>query len=65
MNLNALGRVFIIPGTPWHTATIVMHRIPPGDIYIQKKKFSFFFPVTTCLIISAAISLLLNFLGKK
>ncbi|OIO00680.1 DUF2905 domain-containing protein [Candidatus Desantisbacteria bacterium CG_4_10_14_0_8_um_filter_48_22] len=73
MNFNALGRTFIILGVLLAIlgfALVVMHRMPgtgklPGDIYIQKKNFSFFFPVTTCLIISAAISLLINLLGKK
>ncbi|MEX0802152.1 MAG: DUF2905 domain-containing protein [Candidatus Binatia bacterium] len=31
----------------------------PGDIYIQRERFSFYFPLTTCLLISALISLVL------
>jgi uncharacterized protein HemY len=31
----------------------------PGDIYIQRERFSFFFPLMTCLIISVIISLVL------
>jgi hypothetical protein len=36
----------------------------PGDIYIKKENFSFFFPLTTCIIISVAISLILWLLRK-
>ncbi|MPZ75525.1 MAG: DUF2905 family protein [Deltaproteobacteria bacterium] len=31
----------------------------PGDIYIQRERFDFYFPLTTCLLISALISLVL------
>ena len=31
----------------------------PGDLYIQRERFSFYFPLTTCLLISALISLVL------
>lgn len=37
----------------------------PGDIYIQKKNFSFFFPITTSILISIAVSLILIFLRHK
>lgn len=37
----------------------------PGDIYIQKENFSFYFPLTTCIIISAVISLILLFFGRR
>ena len=40
----------------------------PGDIIIQKKDFGFFFPLTTCIIISLVLTILINFvlwiLGK-
>ncbi|MCM8780511.1 MAG: DUF2905 domain-containing protein [Candidatus Omnitrophica bacterium] len=41
----------------------VVHKVPflgrlPGDIYIQKKNFSFYFPITTSLLISAILSLI-------
>lgn len=31
----------------------------PGDIYIKRESFSFYFPLTTCIIISLIISLIL------
>ena len=33
----------------------------PGDILIQKENFSFYFPITTALIISAVLTVILNF----
>jgi len=32
----------------------------PGDIYIRKKNFSFYFPLTTCLLLSILLTLILN-----
>ena len=29
----------------------------PGDIHIQRGRFSFYFPLTTCIIVSIVISL--------
>lgn len=36
----------------------------PGDISVDKPGFSFYFPITTCIVISLVISLLLKFFGK-
>jgi hypothetical protein len=33
----------------------------PGDIFLQKGNFRFFFPVVTCLIISAVLTIIINF----
>ena len=30
----------------------------PGDIYIKRDNFSFYFPITTCIIITSIISLI-------
>ncbi|MDD4170570.1 MAG: DUF2905 domain-containing protein [Desulfotomaculaceae bacterium] len=37
----------------------------PGDIYIRKGNFTFYFPLVTCLIISIILTLIFNFLGRK
>ncbi len=37
----------------------------PGDIAIQKKNFSFYFPITTCIIISIIFSLIMWLLSKR
>ncbi|MEW6296516.1 MAG: DUF2905 domain-containing protein [Thermodesulfobacteriota bacterium] len=31
----------------------------PGDIYIQRDNFSFYFPLATCLLVSVLLSLVL------
>lgn len=37
----------------------------PGDIYIKKENFTFYFPVVTCIIISIILSLILNVFGRR
>ncbi len=32
----------------------------PGDIYIESENFRFFFPVVTCLLISAGLTIIIN-----
>lgn len=36
----------------------------PGDISIERERFSFYFPLTTCIIISVIISLVLYFFRR-
>ena len=36
----------------------------PGDIYIQRERFTFYFPLTTCLVISVIITLVLYFFRR-
>lgn len=40
----------------------------PGDVHIQREKFSFHFPVVTCIVLSIVLTILLNlvlrFFGK-
>ncbi|MGE5215647.1 MAG: DUF2905 domain-containing protein [Chloroflexota bacterium] len=36
----------------------------PGDISIQREGYSFYFPITTCILISAIISLVLYFFRR-
>jgi hypothetical protein len=32
----------------------------PGDIFLQKGNFQFFFPLVTCLVLSAVLTLIIN-----
>jgi uncharacterized protein HemY len=51
--LVVLGLVFSYGGKiPW-----LGHL--PGDIYIQRERFTFYFPLTTCIVISILITLVL------
>ncbi|HXV28272.1 MAG TPA: DUF2905 domain-containing protein [bacterium] len=37
----------------------------PGDIYIRKGSFTFYFPLMTCLILSLILTLVFTLFGKK
>lgn len=55
----ALGVIILIAGRiPW------IGRLP-GDILIQKKNFTFYFPLATSILISIILSLLFWFLGRR
>jgi len=36
----------------------------PGDISVERGRFSFYFPVTTCILVSIIISLVLYFFRR-
>lgn len=65
--MQEIGKTLIIFGTILLIAGLFLtffHKIPilgklPGDIYIQKKSFSFYFPLTTSILISLILSLIL------
>lgn len=37
----------------------------PGDIYIRKENFSFYFPITTFLLLSLILTLIANFIFRR
>ena len=59
--LTTLGIVLVVAGL----LVTFSGRLPvrlgrlPGDIYIHGKNSSFYFPLTTCIVLSALFSLLL------
>ena len=65
--MNGLGRPLIIMGLVLLTVGIIVTiapRIPrigklPGDIYLKRENFSFYFPLGTCIVLSALLSLIL------
>ena len=65
--MNGLGRPLIIMGLILLTVGIIVTlapRIPwigklPGDIYLKRENFSFYFPLGTCIVLSALLSLIL------
>lgn len=70
---SSIGKIFIIFGLIMLAVggiMILAGRIPwigrlPGDIYIQKKNFTFYFPLTTSIIISVFLSLLFWYLSRR
>lgn len=65
--MNGPGRPLIILGLLLVAAGLVISfapRIPwlgrlPGDISIKREHFSFYFPLATCILISAVVSFIL------
>jgi uncharacterized protein HemY len=56
--LVVIGAVVMLAGKlPW-----LGHL--PGDISIQRDRFSFYFPITTCIVISVIVSLVLYFFRR-
>ncbi|MFH1854013.1 MAG: DUF2905 domain-containing protein [Candidatus Omnitrophota bacterium] len=71
--MNTLGRFLILAGIILIIAGLVFSfagKIPwigklPGDIYIKRENVSFYFPVTTSILLSIVISLILFFIGRR
>ncbi len=54
-----VGGLFLISGRlPW------IGRLP-GDLVIQRKNFTFYFPLATSILLSIIISFILWFLGRR
>jgi len=37
----------------------------PGDIFIQKEHFSFYFPVVTCIVLSILLTIIINIFTRR
>ncbi|MFN3505718.1 MAG: DUF2905 domain-containing protein [Caldimicrobium sp.] len=68
-----LGKFFLILGLVLIIIGLLLTfspKIPflgklPGDIYIKKENFTFYFPLATSILISLLLTLLLNLLLRK
>lgn len=62
--LIAIGLLIVIVGVLWPW----LSRLPlgrlPGDFHIEREGFSFYFPLSTGLIVSIVISLILWFFRR-
>ncbi|SET08504.1 Protein of unknown function [Nitrosomonas marina] len=63
--LITLGIILLIIGVAWPVLSKLPFGRLPGDIYIEKENFTFYFPLTTGLLISIILSVLLWFLTRK
>ena len=62
--LIVLGVALVVAGLAWPwLAKLGLGRLP-GDIHIEREGYSFYFPITTGLIVSAVVSLILWLLRK-
>ena len=62
--LITLGLLLLVAGIAWPLlAKLGLGRLP-GDIRFARGGFTFFFPIVTCLVVSAVISIVLWLLRK-
>lgn len=55
--LVVIGVVCIAVGIAWPWLTRIGLGRLPGDIRVEREGFGFFFPITTCIVISLVLSL--------
>ena len=60
------GIALVLAGVLW----LAIERIPgmgrlPGDIHIERKNWSFHFPIVTSIIVSIVLTILLNLFLRK
>ncbi|MEK6564534.1 MAG: DUF2905 domain-containing protein [Candidatus Omnitrophota bacterium] len=61
-----LGLVIVLLGV----FLLIFGKIPflgklPGDIYVSRKNFTFYFPFVTCILLSLIFSLIMRLWSKK
>jgi len=57
--LIILGAALIVLGVAWPwLARLGLGRLP-GDIHVERDGFSFYFPITTSIVVSLVLSLIL------
>jgi len=70
--MPAMGKMLIFAGVvliAMGLAFMFADKIPflgrlPGDIYIKKERFSFYFPITTSIILSIIFTILFSIFKK-
>ncbi len=73
MTLDALGKLLIGIGlllVVVGSVLVLGGRVPwfgrlPGDIYVERGNWSFYFPLTTSLLISVVLSLLVWLISRR
>jgi DUF2905 family protein len=71
--LSDLGRVLIVAGVVIAVvgvALVFVGRVPwlgrlPGDVHIERGNWSFHFPIVTSLLLSAVLTLVFYFVGRR
>lgn len=70
----SLGKVLVVLGLALAALGVVVVLLDragislgqlPGDIRVEGKRGSFYFPIVTCVVLSVVASLLLHLLTKK
>jgi hypothetical protein len=52
------GLIFLAAGLGWRWLVNIQFGHLPGDIHIVREGFSFYFPITSCIVISLVIAVL-------
>jgi hypothetical protein len=68
--LLGAGVVMVILGTMLLLAGSLSGKVPwigrlPGDIYIERGNFRFYFPLATSIVVSILLTLILSFFGRR
>ena len=72
-DLGGLGRLLILAGLGLAAVGVVLvfaGRVPflgrlPGDIVIQRDRWTLYFPLATMLLLSLVLTLVLNLLARR
>ena len=71
LGMNEIARLIIIAGLGLTAAGLMflfLSKIPggklPGDILIKREDFTFYFPLTTCIVVSILASVLMHLFRK-
>ena len=64
--LILIGAVMVVVGT----VLVFAHRVPflgrlPGDVVVQKKNFTLYFPIATGLLLSLLLTVVLNLWSRR
>lgn len=62
--LITLGIILLVAGFLWPLISKLGLGRLPGDIIIRREGFSFYFPLTTMVIISIILTLIFRFWGR-
>lgn len=73
MDFSGLGKVLMVGGVAIFAIGLLFvlgDKIPflgrlPGDLFVQRKGFSFYFPVVTCVVLSIIGSIILSFFSRR
>lgn len=63
--LILLGLLLLLAGVAWPWLSKLPFGRLPGDITVERENFSFYFPLTTGLLVSVILSLLLWWWSRK
>lgn len=71
--MQDLGRVLILVGAAvvlFGLVLVFAPRVPwlgrlPGDIFIRRGTFTFYFPLVTCIVVSVVLTVIVNLFFRR